>query len=77
MVEKVVIECPFCGKSKISAIYIPPILISKTGRASSNKKTVFFKSKEKYEVQSSCPHCGKKAKDIEKAFKEGKKDAEK
>ena len=33
-------------------------------------------TKEKYEVQSSCPNCGKSAKQIQEALNEGKKDPE-
>jgi len=39
--------------------------------------TRFYKTKEKYEVQSGCPNCSKSAKEIQKALAEGKKDPEK
>ena len=74
MIEKLLLKCPFCKKKTVNVIYIPPTLKSKTGRASSNKKTVFFKTKEKYEVQSSCSNCGKPAKQIQQALNEGVKD---
>jgi len=77
MVENIIGKCPFCGKEGVILIHYPPVLKSKTGRASSNSKTVFFMTKEKYEVSSDCPNCGKKAKEIQKALNEGKKDPEK
>ena len=77
MVEKVVIECPFCGKIVIDCIYFPPVLQTAVTRVSAKTSTQFYKTKEKYEVQSSCPNCGKSAKEIQKALDEGVKDPEK
>ena len=77
MVEKMKIECPFCGKLLIDCIYFPPVLQSSTSRTSAKSITKFYQTKEKYEVQSSCPNCGKSAKQIQKALDEGVKDPEK
>ncbi|MBU5690348.1 MAG: hypothetical protein KQA35_04460 [Candidatus Aenigmarchaeota archaeon] len=77
MVETIISKCPFCNKEVITLTYYPSILKSKTSRTSSNSKTVFYKTKEKYEVSSDCPNCGKKAKEIQKVLNEGKKDPEK
>lgn len=77
MKENIFLECPFCGKKKIFATYMPSILQTKVSRAANRTVTKFYQTKEKYEVQSSCPNCGKSAKEIQKAFDEGKKDPEK
>lgn len=75
MVESVLIECPFC-KNKVKAIFYPSILQSATSRTSDKSVTKFYRTKEKYEVQSSCPNCGKSAKEIQKVLNEGKKNPE-
>jgi len=78
MIEYVKLNCPFCNKKTISAIYFPPVIQSMTTRsAGAGKSTKFFKTKEKYEINSGCSNCGKSQKDVEKALKEGKKDTEK
>ena len=77
MVENVKLNCPFCDKLTISATYIPPVLRSKTSRTSAKSITKFFRTKEKYEIQSGCSNCGKSQKEVEKALKKGKKDPEK
>jgi len=72
------IKCPFCGYDKIKASYIPSILQTAVSRsASRGSVTKFYRTKEKYEVISDCPKCGKKAKEIQKVLEEGKKDPEK
>ena len=58
-------------------IYHQPVLQTVISRAAGKTKTKFYKTKEKYEVQSSCPNCGKSAKEIQKALDEGKRDPEK
>ena len=76
--ENVRLNCPFCGKETIKTIYIPPFFQAHTSRSSaSGSKTTYYKTKEKYQVQSSCPNCGKSAKQIQKALDEGVKDPEK
>ena len=77
MADNVILECPFCGKQAINAMYIPSTLRTKTSRTSAKAITVYFRSKEKYEIQSGCSNCGKSQKEVEKAFKEGKPDVEK
>ena len=72
--EQVILECPFCGKKSISAIFIPSMLKAQTSRAAAGKKTKFHQTKEKYEINSGCSNCGKKQKEVQKALKEGKKD---
>jgi len=77
LVEKRIIECPFCGKLSVDCIYFPPVLQTTVTRVSAKTSTQFYKTKEKYEVQSSCPNCGKSVKEIQKALDEGKRDPEK
>ena len=77
MVENVILNCPFCGKNTVSAIYIPPITEAHTSRTSAGAKTKFYQTKEKYEIQSGCSNCGKSQKEVEKALKEGISDVEK
>ncbi|MCM8808451.1 MAG: hypothetical protein NC926_11060, partial [Candidatus Omnitrophica bacterium] len=45
--------------------------------AAKGSVTKFYRTKEKYEVLSDCEKCGKNAKEIEKALKDGIKDPEK
>ncbi len=76
--ETIDLECPFCRKIGVKATFIPAFFQAAVSRSSaSGSKTKFFKTKEKYEVQSECPNCGKSAKEIQLALNEGKKDPEK
>lgn len=75
--EKIKLECPFCHKSDLDAIHFPSVIQSATSAAAHQKVTKFYKTKEKYEVQSKCPNCGKSVKEIQKALDEGVKDPEK
>ena len=75
--RQVKIMCPFCEKETISATHIPSMTVASTSRTSAGAKTKFYKTKEKYEIQSGCSNCGKSQKEVEKALKEGKKDTEK
>jgi len=77
MVENVKIECPFCKKLMVEAIYIPSTLQTAVTRVSAKTSTKFYRTKEKYEIQSGCSNCSKSAKEIQKALAEGKKDPEK
>jgi hypothetical protein len=71
------LECPFCHKKTVKTIFTPSHFETHTSRISSGSKTVFYKTKDKYEVQDKCSNCGKSAKQIQKAFDEGIKDPEK
>ena len=77
MADQVKLNCPFCGKSTIDAIFYPPILETKTAYGASRRGTITYYTKEKYEIQSGCSNCGKSQKEIEKALKEGISDVEK
>ncbi|MCX6821813.1 MAG: hypothetical protein NTW30_03470 [Candidatus Aenigmarchaeota archaeon] len=77
MVDNVILECPFCSKKTISAVYIPPMTDAHTTRTSAGAKTKFYQTKEKYEIQSGCSNCGKSQKEVQKALKEGISDVDK
>ncbi|MEM5793067.1 MAG: hypothetical protein QXY45_01750 [Candidatus Aenigmatarchaeota archaeon] len=72
MPEKVILECPFCHKKTINAIYHPPTLQTSISRAAGRTATRYYQTKEKYEISSDCPNCGKKSNQIQKAINEGK-----
>jgi len=73
MPEQKIIKCPICGQGDITTLYTPKIMITRYGRAASNKKAITYFKDEKYQVLSDkCPNCGKSKKEIEKRLKEGK-----
>ena len=75
--EIIKINCPFCGKDTISAVYIPPMTEAHTTRTSAGSKTKFYQTEEKYEIQSGCSNCGKSQKEVERALKDSNSDVEK
>jgi len=76
-IERMKVECPFCGKLVVEVIHYLPILQTATSRTSAKSVTKFYRTKEKYEVQSPCPNCGKSVKQIQEVLNEGKKDVDK
>ena len=76
-IADVELECPFCGKKGVTAKYFPPSIQSSTSRSATGKKTKIFRVRERYEGITGCKFCGKSDKEVEKAFKEGKRDTEK
>ena len=69
--EKVVIECPFCGQKTINAIYQPSILQSSTSSSAHKRITKFYQTKEKYDIQTGCQNCGKSLSEVKKNLSEG------
>jgi endogenous inhibitor of DNA gyrase (YacG/DUF329 family) len=71
MVDIIIIECPFCGKS-IKALHKPALVreIKKSSWGGSKKS--YKTDAEVFEVTEDCPNCGKTKKEIEKALKHGK-----
>ena len=64
------IECPFCKKDTVKAIYYPPVLQMKKSRsAAAGTKTKFYHTKEKLEIISGCSNCGKSKEEIMKALR--------
>ena len=69
--DKITIHCPFCDK-EIEVLHSPSIVTTKRSvTATFGATTKIVRSTEKYEVPSDCPNCGKSAKEIKKALKEG------
>jgi hypothetical protein len=72
------VECPFCKKDAVKAIYYPPVLQMKKSRsAAAGTKTKFYHTKEGWEIISGCSNCGKSKEEIIKALKEKKIDLKK
>ena len=67
MTEDKEIPCPFCDKGNIKVFYTPS---SKREVTTVYTKTI-KKSRERYDVQNDCPHCGASASKIEKALNSG------
>lgn len=68
---KATVECPFCGKMGVSAFVKPSYLQGKTSRISGGSKTTYHRVPPSTEYQGSCPHCGKSAKEMQKAHETG------
>ncbi len=62
------LECPFCQKGKVKVFHKEGYLQAKTSRISNRAKTKYYKTLDTYEVLEDCPSCGKKRKEIQKAF---------
>jgi hypothetical protein len=77
MADQVKLNCPFCGKSTIDAIFYPSMLETRTAYGASRRGAITYYTKEKYEIQSGCSNCGKSQKEVQKALKEGKKEPDK
>ena len=71
------IECPFCRKVGVFTLHQAPTLQAGTSHAAGKTRTKYYYTKEKYEVQSDCPNCGKSQKEIQRALNEGEKNPEK
>lgn len=66
------IDCPFCGKSKISIIIIPGFYSYNTSFAIHQKKRIPVYHPEKIEINSHCPQCGTSKKNIKEALGKAK-----
>lgn len=66
------IKCPICDDGDIRVIFIPASKKDNlTTTIAGRRSKVFNVTKERYEVESDCPHCGASAKKIEKALNSG------
>lgn len=65
---KAEVKCPFCNKSGIVAFHKLSFLQAHTSRISAGAKTKYVRMPESYFVQSDCPNCGAKKKDIQATF---------
>ena len=65
------LECPFCKKEVVKAVYYPPVLqMRKSRSAAAGTKTRFYHTKERLEIISGCSNCGRSKEDVVKALKE-------
>ena len=62
---KAEIRCPFCEKIVVVAFYKPPHREPSTSRISGKSVTKQILKDESYHIQSDCPNCGAKKKDIQ------------
>lgn len=62
--EEVKIECPFCKKKAVKALFFPSYLKPQVSRISSGSKTVYKRIPERYEIIGDCENCGAKKKKI-------------
>lgn len=64
--------CPFCDEGKIKTIFYPESKRDNLTTTVNGRRVRSFKlTKERYEVENDCPHCGASAKKIEKALNSG------
>ena len=71
--HKSVIQCPFCKQMSVEAYHHPSFLQGKTTRISNRSKTIYYRVPESTEPMGDCSNCGKKLKEIRKAFDEPEK----
>ena len=65
-------KCPFCKKGKVKVYFREGYVQSKMSRISAGKAYTKHSVEDKIEsVGNDCPVCGKKAKEIKKAFESG------
>ena len=62
---KAQVRCPFCEKIGIVAFYKPPHREPSSSRISGKSVTKQILKDESYYIQSGCPHCDAKKKDIQ------------
>ena len=67
---KALVRCPFCEKIGIVAFYKPPHREPSSSRISGKSVTKQIMKDESFHIQSDCPNCGTKKKDIQ-AWYEG------
>jgi hypothetical protein len=62
---KSLIECPFCHQVCIIDFYKPPHREPSSSRIAGKSVTKQIMKDESFHIQSDCPHCGAKKKDIQ------------
>lgn len=65
------IDCPFCGKAKISVTTTEGYYSFNAARAFGKVKRIPVYHEEKVEVSSNCPVCGKTKKEIKEVLEKG------
>jgi endogenous inhibitor of DNA gyrase (YacG/DUF329 family) len=70
--QKIKEPCPFCGENVLEILWWPSHTAASVSRSAIAKNTRWHKKPEGHVLLSeSCPNCGKTAKEIQKAWKEG------
>jgi ribosomal protein S27AE len=65
-------ECPFCHEQVLGVLWWPSHKSAYTSRSAVAKSTTWLLKPEGHELLSEkCTNCGKSAKEIEKAWREG------
>ena len=64
------ITCPFCNRETIEALYTPRTKRKSLARCRTGSGSMIY-TKEKYEVLSDCPNCGKSKKEIQRTLNQG------
>jgi hypothetical protein len=68
--EPVELDCPFCGKGKIQAWYIPgAITVKRSSSRALPGKFSKIKSSDVWIIQSGCNVCGKSQEEVEKKLR--------
>lgn len=62
------VKCPFCGKEGIPAFHRPAHKVPHVSRIAGKSATTYHFEHESYEINSDCPKCGAKQKDIQKHY---------
>ena len=62
---KAEVRCPFCNKVGVVAFYKPPHREPSSSRISGRSVTKQIMKPESYHIQSDCPQCGAKLRDIQ------------
>ena len=67
------VDCPFCGKAKIRATFIPGYMSWNTSRIAAGAKRTRYFHDPKITVRGKCPECGKSSEEIKEALESGGK----
>lgn len=70
--EPKTVKCPFCDEGDIKTIFKPESKRDNiTTTVGGRKFRSFSLTKERYEIENDCPHCGATREKIEKALNSG------
>jgi len=65
------LECPFCNKGRVKVFHKEGYLQGRKSHIAAGNKVKFYKMPDIYDVLEDCPNCGKKAKEIQRAYETG------
>lgn len=69
--DETLLECPFCHKGKVRVFHKEGYLQPRVSRISAGAKVRYYRVPDTYRVLEDCPECGRKRKDIQRAFETG------